>query len=609
MTLPKTNRFLPWFCTALALIPAAMMAYLGHFSRMTYDDYCHIRLGQELGAWEATVYQFNTWTSKFVGMFMQYSFSFADVSLPSIWPALSLTLWVAAAWWLVWQGLAIVDVKSARMTFSLSIAVLAVAVCVNAFPSAQAFYWHTSNQSYSMPLAAITFTVALAAWTVQRNDTRLYHVGVVGVAISSFLSAGFSEMYLVSQVFLSTLFLIASPLLTRRIRFYALGVWIGTCVSLIIQLQSPGVLARMQHDQWKFGDAVLRSDLSLMDRLSSALRLIPEALEETLRYVGTEESFAGFVLLLCLGLLVALLRIKPGANPPVTSGSSQSTAPLWLLTISQVLFLPVLWSHSSDSLTFFGRFSPAYAIVIFLNIALLSGSIIAHLWFVARPSPQYRRPELVLGMLAAVCLILFALTQLRSIHHIAASYLFVSAIMTLGIITWMLAGGKANWKIALTGPFAYCFSVILAFVVVYVALLGRGFVSPRILTMSTTFLVLSGLAWGAGLGLLMRRFAPLDVILMRPIKIGCFGIICFIAASIALGKASHISAYARFASEWDDRHQRIIALRDAGEKNIVVAPLISASGFASAEESPGDTEHDCVKFYYGVESITESDSA
>ena len=58
MKFPKAIRFLPWFCTALALIPATMMAYLGYFSRMTYDDYCHIRLGQELGVWESTIHEF-----------------------------------------------------------------------------------------------------------------------------------------------------------------------------------------------------------------------------------------------------------------------------------------------------------------------------------------------------------------------------------------------------------------------------------------------------------------------------------------------------------------------------------------------------------------------
>lgn len=609
MTLPKAIRFLPWFCTALALMPAAMMAYLGHFSRMTYDDYCYIRLGQELGAWESTIHEFNTWSSRFVGIFIQNSFAFVDVALPAIWPALTMTLWIVAAAWLAWQGLAIIGSGSARITFSLSIAGLAVAVCVNAFPSGQVFYWLTPNQSYCMSLVVLTFTVALMVWTVQQNERRLYRAGIVGVAAGSFLSAGFSELYLASQVFLSTLFLVVSPLLARRLRLCALGAWIGTCISLIIQLQSPGILARMRHNQWKFGDAVLHPELSLMDWLNGALHLMPEALEETLRYVGTEESFAGFVLMLCLGLLVVLMRIKPRANSSVTAGGSQLTAPLWLLTISQVVFLPILWSHSSDNLTFFGRFSPAYAIVIFLNIALLFGSIIAHWRVVARPSPQRWSSEFVCSVLVAICLILFALTQLRSIHHIAASYLFLSMIVTLIIVTWMLAPGYNARKIALAGPLVCGLAMTSTFVIAFTALLGRGIVSPRILTMGTTLQVMSGLVWGAALGLLLRRHAPLNVKLLRPIQLGCLGMVVFIAASITLGKASHISAYARFASEWDDRHQRIIALRDAGEKDIVVAPLVSASGFAAAKDSPGDPEHDCVKFYYGVESITESDSA
>ena len=608
MKFPKAIRFLPWFCTALALIPATMMAYLGYFSRMTYDDYCHIRLGQELGVWESTIHEFNTWSSGFV-IFIQYSFSFLGLGQPAIWPALTIALWVVAGWWLAWQGLEIIGLAGPRMTLSLSVAGLAVAVSVNAFPSGQAFYWLSANQRYCLSLAALTATVALATWTARRRDSRQFSAGVLGVAASSFVSAGFNEVFLVSQLFLLTLCLLAFPLLRRRIWLIAAGAWIATCANMIIQLQSPGVVARMSHDEWKFGDAVLHSQLSLMDRLSAALQLMPEALDEILRYVGTEESFAGFVLMLCLGLLVALTQIQPVSNTPVTAGWSRSTLPLWLLTISQVLFLPILWSHSSDYPIFFGRFSPAYTVVISLNISLLFGSIIAHLWFGARPSPQHQRRELVFGVLVAVCLILFALTQLRSIHHIAASYLFVSMIVTLGVITWMLAEGKAKWKIALTGPLAYWLSVMVTFGIVYTALLGRGFVSPRILTLGTTLQVMSGLAWGAALGELLRRSGTWTVISMRLIQSGGLAMILLIAASITLGKASHIPGYARFANEWDARHQEIIALRNAGQTNIVVVPLKSAAEFAAAEDSPGDPEHHCVKYFYGVESIKESDSA
>ena len=161
----------------------------------------------------------------------------------------------------------------------------------------------------------------------------------------------------------------------------------------------------------------------------------------------------------------------------------------------------------------------------------------------------------------------------------------------------------------LAGPLIYGLSVTTIFVIVCTALLGRGFVSPRILTLGAALLVLSGLAWGAALGELLRRYGTLNENLLRRIQLGGLAMILLIAASVSLGKASYIPAYASFASEWDARHQQIIALRDAGQSHIVVAPLISAAGYAAAEDSPGDPEHHCVKYYYGVESIRESDSA
>ncbi len=611
--LPRLARVLPWFAAALALVPALTMAYLGQFSRMVYDDYCIVRTGRELGAWESTVLWFESWTPGFVGIYLQSALSFLDELLPAIWPALTIALCIASASWLVWQVLTIIGIRRHRAPLSLSVAGLAVAASVNAFPSGQSFYWHTANVRYFLPLAALTLTVALAIWTQRRSDRRLYSAGVLGVATVSFVGAGFSEIFLIFQLASSTLGVLAFPVLTRRQRPIAASAWIGTCISLLIQLQSPGVLARLSHDQWKFGTAALRPSMSALDRLDAAWNLLPDAMELTLRFAGTQEAFAGFALLTCLGLVIALSRLLPASDVPASGEQERLSVPLWLLTLSQILLLPILWNHTSDIPVVFGRFSFAYTVVVILNIVLLFGSILGYGWLLARCFPRHQGLSIVIGVLTGVSSLLFVLAQLRRIHYTAASFLFISTVVTLGIISWTLAAGKATRKIALLGPIAYGLSLTAIFLTICTALLSRGVVTPRILTVGTTLLVLSGLVWGMALGDILRRSSSTKPILLRRFQQGGLIIVLLIATSIAHGKASHVSAYARFAGEWDTRHKKIIAVRDAGQTYIVVEPLISAAGFAAGfaagEGSPADPEHDCVETYYGVESIRESDSA
>ena len=54
-------RIAKWLLVGMATLPAALYAYLGHFSRMTGDDFTHIPLGLEHGPWENVLYWRNTW--------------------------------------------------------------------------------------------------------------------------------------------------------------------------------------------------------------------------------------------------------------------------------------------------------------------------------------------------------------------------------------------------------------------------------------------------------------------------------------------------------------------------------------------------------------------
>ena len=103
-------------------------------------------------------------------------------------------------------------------------------------------------------------------------------------------------------------------------------------------------------------------------------------------------------------------------------------------------------------------------------------------------------------------------------------------------------------------------------------------------------------------GFLLRSQPWLDGIWLNWLKLGCLVIVLAVAMGIALGQAALIPDFRAFANEWDARHQLIIAMRDEGQRDLLV-PRLSAAGYTAATTLPGNPKHRCAKHYYGVDSI------
>ena len=560
LTTFKRSSIFQALMVALALAPAALYAYLGQFSRLQADDYCYIAVGQELNIWDYIVHRLDIWAGSYANEFFKGALAPLDILAVRATPALIVVLWLVGLFWLIDEGLARLKISHSRRVFALAISALGVAGAVNSAPLPPSFYWYSASTRYILPLALLTIYLALAVWLAKR--IRLSAWGLVAGGALCFITAGASEMFLVFQLAFLMCCLLVS--LAWRCRAYArvFGVgWLATLVGLMIQLNAPGVAVRAAWIDELFG----RPDRSL-------LALLSKTSEETLKALGGPQIFAGFVLLLAVGLLVMLFacrRPSVKASKPVEIVSPA----WWLCLVFQLFWLPILWSHVSDMPQFLGRFSLRYMVVIVLNLAFILGFAFL-LWQRRRINAYLQRHERGLPIfcngLLLIFVFLFALTQLGGIYYLPASWLLMTALMFLGLLCWQLSSLLPGAEIQNIGLLALC-SLVIGLVclaaIVGAAVFGRHSAAIlRILAPGASLLALSGLAWGFFLGCLVKHLpSRYGRAWIARLKLAGLAAMLIIGLGIMRGQVTLAPDFQRYAREWDTRHLDIIAQRDRGQ--------------------------------------------
>ena len=609
MTFKRTSIF-SWLIALLSLAPVLLFAWLGQFSRMMSDDYCQIGIAQGKGAWGYMIFKLDTWAGSYANWFFKGVMAPLDVLLPRITPAIIIVLWLAGLSWLVFQGLGYLKISGSRRALAVAVAALIVAASINAFYSPQSFYWYAASTHYTLPLALLAMYLALSLWTARRSGLSL--LALIAGGLLCFISAGASEIFVAFQATLLTLCLLLifaflrSSVRRSYLRVFGVG-WLATLGGLAIQLSSPGLAERAAVDAEQVGQSI---------------RAIPTLLSETLgltfEYIGHPQAFAGFVMLMAAGLLVMLVKYKPPAALETSKPVELAARSLWTGLIFQLLFIPLLWGHTSDHPQFFGRFSRGYMTVVILNFVFILGFLVL-LWQRGRIHVQLQKHERGLlffcNAMLLTAVLLFALTQFRSIHYRAATYLFTSSLVFLGIFFWQwtsrLPTSSAR-KFGFLALFSYAAALVCIAAMVGTALFGRGFVTARILAPGAFLLVLSGLVWGVWIGCALKHCPPaprLGQAWVKLLKLASLAIVLIIAMGIVLGQAALMPDFQRYAREWDARHQDIIARRNSGQTAIEVAPLTwDLADFAAVVTLADDPANRCASHhYYGVELIGVTD--
>ncbi len=603
---------LAWTVALLALLPPAVLGYLGSHSRLLSDDYCHIAWSARYGILGGLRHVRDTWNGSYSNYFVQFLFESNGEAAPAVFSLLTIVIWLIGLAWLTLIALRRLRVQQLRLPLALTISGLLVAAAINGFQSLQSFYWMAAVVAYALPVAILTLIIAFALESALRPGGHISAaLGVIAVAC--LLNAGFAPMFVVFQGATLSMLLLGAMLFLRETNRRRCLILLGagclaTAAAALIMLTAPGF--------WVRAGSHVYAELNLGPPIRALPALLTRSLEILFEQVGHQPAFTSFALMLSLGLCLALRLYRPQRAPRPQRPAALARGPLWTGLVVQALFLPLLWAHTSDAPQFLGRFSAAFFLVVCLNIGqCLVFSLL--LMFRRRTDMFLRGNESAWRAYAyailLAALLLFAMDQVRSIHYKAATYLFASALAWLFILLRQLAGRVADadsrlWRrLPLFASGAALFSYLA---LIALPLFALGFLSERILAGTAFLHVASGLIWGLGIGILLRRSGL--VAASYGASSGGF-LLCaalltlILAAGIVIGPGQRLPNLRAFAAEWDSRHEEIVRQRDGGSEAIVVPELsYNLSELVYDFHIFDDTHNYCARLYYGVESITRS---
>ena len=367
---------MPALFVALSLLPLLLFVYLSSHSRLMADDLCIFATGRDLGPLQNVSH----WREINYGSYSDSLLLSLAIPLGTASAALtgSITaaLWFAGLGWLVWNRLQAFGEIRFRRALAIAITAMTLGATINGFASMQSFYWFIATLRYTLPLALLTLYLAALLKIVPSLRDRPRLLGAAAAsALICFLNAGFSEGYVVFQLTFMTLLIILVSVFPRLGRLrrpgqaMILAGWLASLVGFLVQLSAPGVAARRLSVEQ---NPHLRPARQLGD-------LAERTLAETIDVATDPEAFAGFILMLAVGLLVALAHSSTQPRTENPAPSRFSRRPLVFGLVGQLLMVPLLWMHTSDFPQVLGRFSWGYAAVAAINVVLILFTI-ALLW-------------------------------------------------------------------------------------------------------------------------------------------------------------------------------------------------------------------------------------
>ncbi len=562
-----------------------------------------------MDAWKGILFYFETQSASWSRVLLHSIVSPFEVLAVALTPLAIVALSTIGLYWILRQAVvSLLQGRPHRITLWI-ISLLVSAAAINAFVSPESFYWYNSSAGYTLPAALfIIYLALLIALCGTDRSAFAQYAGLAASAAIGFSLGGASEMFAVFQfaflaVAILLIILFVASSLRRRFLYLFLAGWLGTTAALIVHLNSPGMHAR-----------VADIEAGPIARIQSLPDLLNSSQKATLHYLVQPEAFAGFMLLFGLGLVATLLLYRPAISAGQSKPLALGTAPLWFCLISQLLFLPILWTHRSDLPQVADRFSYAFAAVLLVNLLslviipamLLWRSRLERLALSKRNGLPYYVTFILLVVIG-----LFAMTQWRSIDIRAGTYLFLSSLIYLGALGWQLAPLTADrraTKFALLATVSYIVPVASTAALVAVSLYGRGSVTERILAPVAYLQVIPGLIWGAYFAFLIQRLRLRSGDSKRWIPVsGAIGIVLLasVATGIVFGHAKLIPDFSVFAREWEARHQQLLQARENGVQDVEVGPLAyDLSYFLLGKDMSDHVERNCAQLYYDIDNIS-----
>lgn len=218
---------------AALLVPLAVHAYNGSFSRFIADDYCMAGDVRARGVLGAALYWFDAIAGRYSQALVYNSAVALGPTFSSVLPALLLIAWLAALTWAMCQGARLLRLERPLLAAALLAAALVYAALDGSPALIQSLYWTSGAIPYAVPLILLTLLLSLLLRCARQGCSPLAVIAAGGLA---FVAGGFSEPYLLAQGALLTLLLLFAWLTPRRRALLPplLAALAGTAAALFI---------------------------------------------------------------------------------------------------------------------------------------------------------------------------------------------------------------------------------------------------------------------------------------------------------------------------------------------------------------------------------------
>ena len=603
----KTRSRAAWIIAALTLAPLALYIYLGHFSRLMLDDYGLFASPLHLGFLDNFFHWRNNWFPSYTFYVVQDLLTPLDPArLPALLPAAIIAAWFAGLTWLISLALRHLVLTRDRLPLAIALSALTVFAAIRSFHTLESFYWFTASLRHTLPIGFMLLFLAIALELGENRGKAAAAVTAAAGLLFGFINSGFSELNVVVQLVFIPLVIVGmrrySPGLLRRLGVILLAAaFCGSLFGLVVQLTAPGMTVRT-------GGAF---SIPYQDPIRAPIDLVLKTAVSFIDHFGYPDRVVSFALMFASGLLAALLFHRPKTTSAPLQTISLQTAPLAAGLFLQLAFVPLFWSLAGEGTGCGVGSCKLLASLRALHVLSLVGCSLL-LW--RRPRVERLLTRRLAGMqhqskmIMLVVAGLLALSQIQAMPPAGVAYLFLSALVLVMIFAGCLHSLTTGGRSRQYGAFALsALALAAAALAISVALghFGLGYVFLRSLSFSVMLQALTGLIWGGYIGYLIQRgglLAKIDPqVTTRWVALGIV-LIGAVVFAIMADEARQIPDFATHAREWDARHQRIIELRDSGQREIEVEPYtfdltahVMASGIEVAIIHP---------YYYSVDSIT-----
>ena len=385
------RRLMIWLLVLASLLPAALFAWLGTFSRLMGDDWCYFASAKWLGFRDHFGHFYTTLHGSYSYITIHELLSrLGPERIPPLFPASLIALWLLGAVWLLWLLAGCLPLRGGRLAGALSLGALCIGASIYALPDWEAIYWYSGSSRHILPLGMLLVYFA-ASWQLaaRRLSRQALAACALAGALFCFVGAGFYELGALLQVIYFTLILAwlwlgtSGAARTAALTLLSAG-WLGCLSSLMLQTSSPGAAKRVE----------LFSSLDYAHPIKNLPELFVATMGTSLEFVGHAAGVAAFTQMLAVGALAALLLLAPFSPAP-----RRNDRALWQSAFLALAMVALLALTQLDSLGY-----RAVAGLFAGSLALLG----ALCWRLRQPGDALARR---LGLAALLFLALSLLTK------------------------------------------------------------------------------------------------------------------------------------------------------------------------------------------------------